>query len=346
MITKFEFATASKVIFGNGTVNEVIKNAKSLNLVGQKALVIVGGDEKRAGPILEQLKSQKIAFSIHRIPSDEPTTESVDSAAAAAREAKSDFVISFGGGSVIDTGKAVAMLLTNGGVALDYMEVIGKGLPITKPSLPMIAISTTAGSGAEVTRNAVVNSVKHLQKASLRSNFMYPALAVVDPELTISVPPAVTAATGLDAFTQCLEPLVSVSSTPLTDAIALKGLEYGARGLRAAYHNGSDAEARNNMALCSLLGGLALANAKLGCVHGFAGVLGGLLKARHGDICAALIAPGIRVNVKALQRADAKTRTLFMRKYKQAAEAVLGRSDAGVEVTDNRYFFKKIFSCY
>jgi alcohol dehydrogenase class IV len=146
----------------------------------------------------------------------------VDAGAIIGREAKVDCVIAFGGGSSIDTGKAVAMLLTNGGVSLDYMEVIGKGLAIKKPSLPMIAISTTAGTGAEVTRNAVVNSTAHQQKASLRSNFMYPALAIIDPELTLTVPQGVTAATGLDAFTQCLEPFVSVASNPVTDALSLK----------------------------------------------------------------------------------------------------------------------------
>jgi len=238
-------------------------------------------------------------------------------------------VIGFGGGSVLDTGKAIAMLVSNGGEALDYMEVIGKGLPIKKASLPFIAITTTSGTGAEVTKNAVMKSEKHKQKASLRSPFMFPALAVIDPSLTISVPPDVTAATGLDAFTQCLEPFVSNASNPLTDAIALEGLKYGAKSLRKAYLDGKDYEARSDMALCSLFGGLALANAKLGTVHGLAGVIGGLIPGPHGAICAILLPYVILANVKALQARDPKGP--YLAKYSIAAQVVCGRADASYD---------------
>jgi len=218
------------------------------------------------------------------------------------------------------------MLVANGGEALDYMEVIGRGLPIKKPSLPYIAITTTSGTSAEVTKNEVMKSEKHKQKASLRSPFMYPSLAVVDPVLTVSVPPNVTASTGLDAFTQCLEPLVSNASNPLTDAIALKGLEYGARSLRKSYTDGKDIGARSDMALCSLFGGLALANAKLGTVHGLAGVLGGLIPGPHGAICAILLPGVINANVKALKTRDPKGP--YLAKYQLAAQVVCGRPDA------------------
>ena len=199
-------------------------------------------------------------------------------------------VVAIGGGSVIDTGKAVAMLLGNGGDPLDYLEVIGAGQTITRAAVPCVAVPTTAGTGAEVTANAVLAAPGARVKASLRSPLMIPRVALVDPVLTLACPAPVTAASGLDALTQCLEPFVSVRATPLTDALAREGLRRAATGLRAAYADGTDAAARTDMALCSLLGGMALANAKLGAVHGFAGVIGGTAGVPHGVVCAALLA--------------------------------------------------------
>jgi alcohol dehydrogenase class IV len=217
-----------------------------------------------------------------------------------AKAKKCDVVIGFGGGSAIDTGKAIAAMLTNPGQPLDYLEVIGKGKTLAKPSAPCIAIPTTAGTGAEVTRNAVLGSPQHKVKVSLRSPTMLPTLAVVDPQLTVNLPPAITASTGLDALTQVMEPFVSNSPNPLTDALCREGMQRAARSLRHAYENGHNAAAREDMAVASLFGGLALANAKLGAVHGFAGPFGGMFPAPHGATCAALLPHVMAVNVEVL----------------------------------------------
>jgi alcohol dehydrogenase class IV len=232
--------------------------------------------------------------------SGEPTLDMARAATEAARSAGADVVVGIGGGSVLDLGKAVAMLVDNGGDPLDYIEVVGRGQPVTRPSLPYVAVPTTAGTGSEVTANAVLASPEHGLKASLRSALMLPRVALIDPLLTVGCPPAVTAASGLDALTQCLEPFVSVKANPVTDGFAREGLRRAASGLRRAYEDGSDVDARTDMALCALFGGLALANAKLGAVHGLAGVVGGMVDAPHGAACAALLAPVVRANVRAV----------------------------------------------
>jgi len=196
--------------------------------------------------------------------------------------------------------------LGNGGDPVDYLEVVGAGKPFTKPSVPFVAVPTTAGTGAEVTRNAVLTSTEHGVKASLRGPQLLPAVALVDPELTWSMPPALTATTGLDALAQLLEPFVSVRANPLTDALCREGLPRVARALPRAFANGNDREARREMALASLLGGMALANAGLGAAHGFAGPLGGRFRAPHGALCACLLPGVMRVNRAALAvRGDA-----------------------------------------
>jgi alcohol dehydrogenase class IV len=247
---------------------------------------------------------------------------------AAAREHGADVVAAIGGGSVIDTAKAVAMLLGNGGDPLDYLEVVGSGRPITRPAAPCVAVPTTAGTGAEVTANAVLGSPAHGIKASLRSPLMIPQVAVIDPELTASCPPRVTAASGLDALTQCLEPFVSVRANPLTDGLAREGLRRAAAGLRAAYADGGDLAARADMAICSLLGGIALANAKLGAVHGLAGVIGGTAHVPHGLACAALLAPVTEANVRALRSAQPGHPALD--RYAEAARVITGNPSAPI----------------
>jgi alcohol dehydrogenase class IV len=222
----------------------------------------------------------------------------------------------------------VAMLLGNGGDPLDYLEVVGSGRPITQPAAPCVAVPTTAGTGAEVTANAVLASPAHGIKASLRSPLMIPRVAVIDPELTVSCPPPVTAASGLDALTQCLEPFVSVRANPLTDALAREGLRHAGTGLRAAYADGSDLAAREDMAICSLLGGMALANAKLGAVHGLAGVIGGTANVPHGLACAALLAPVTQANVQALRSAHPGHPALA--KYAEAARLLTGNPSASI----------------
>jgi alcohol dehydrogenase class IV len=240
-----------------------------------------------------------------------------------------DLVIAFGGGSAIDAGKAIAALLANGGELTDYLEVIGKGQPLRHPSLPFIAVPTTAGTGSEVTRNAVLASAEHQVKVSMRSPLMLARLAVVDPELTLELPPALTASTGLDALTQLIEPYVSIRAHPLTDGFCLEGLRRISRSLRRAYHAGSDITAREDMSLASLLGGLALANAGLGVVHGFAAPVGGMFPAPHGAICAALLPHGMRINIRASHARAPESDTL--RRYETVARLLTGRPDAAAE---------------
>jgi alcohol dehydrogenase class IV len=258
----------------------------------------------------------------------EPTVELARTGIVAAREHGADVVAAIGGGSVIDTAKSIAMLLGNGGDPLDYLEVVGSGRPITRPAAPCVAVPTTAGTGAEVTANAVLASPDHGIKASLRSPLMIPRVAVVDPGLTVSCPPPVTAASGLDALTQCLEPFVSVRANPLTDGLAREGLRRAGAGLRAAYTDGSDLAAREDMAICSLLGGIALANAKLGAVHGLAGVIGGTAHVPHGLACAALLAPVTEANVRALRSAPPGHPALD--RYAEAARLITGNPSASI----------------
>ena len=255
----------------------------------------------------------------------EPTVELVRAAVAVARAQGADVIAAIGGGSVIDTGKAVAMLLGNGGDPLDYLEVVGSGQAITRPAVPCVAVPTTAGTGAEVTANAVLAVPSHRVKASLRSPLMIPRVALVDPLLTVSCPPPVTAASGLDALTQCLEPFVSVQATPLTDGLAREGLRRAGTGLRAAYADGADLGARADMAVCSLLGGIALANAKLGAVHGLAGVIGGTAAVPHGMACAALLVPVIEANLRAL-RSRSRSGAGVLDRYAEAARLLTGRA--------------------
>ena len=327
----FEFATAGRIMVGPGRAAELPRVLAGL---GSRALVCTGADPARHAGLLAGLGLPAAVFAVP----GEPTVEVARAAVAAAREHGADVVAAIGGGSVIDTGKAVAMLLGNGGDPLDYLEVVGSGHPITRPSAPCVAVPTTAGTGAEVTANAVLAVPEHRLKASLRSPLMIPRVALVDPLLTLSCPPAVTAASGLDALTQCLEPFVSVRATPLTDGLAREGLRRAGAALRTAYADGQDARARADMALCSLLGGMALANAKLGAVHGLAGVIGGTADVPHGMACAAVLAPVIDANVRALRsetpdRAHRAHRTDrdSLHRYEEAARLLTGNPTASIE---------------
>ena len=284
-----------------------------------------GSEPDRHDGLLEDIDCRSPPFPVP----GEPTVELARAAVAVARDEGVDLVVAVGGGSVIDLGKAVAMLLGNGGDPLDYLEVIGDGRLIDKPSMPCVALPTTAGTGAEVTPNAVLASPEHGLKASLRSPLMLPRVALVDPLLTVSCPPGVTASSGMDALTQCLEPLVSIRATPMTDALASEGLRRAAAGLRRSYADGGDMAARTDMALCSLLGGLSLANAKLGAVHGLAGVIGGTIEIPHGAACAALLVATIEANVKALRARQPDSDALA--RYEQVARLLTGRADATIE---------------
>ena len=315
---QFEFATATRIIFGSGSAQELPQLASEK---GSHALLVTGSSQPPAiNLLIESLRNIDLGFTHYSV-SGEPTIEMIDQAKQTALSAGCDMVISIGGGSVIDSGKALAALIPNPGEALDYLEVIGKGQKLKQAPLPFIALPTTAGTGAEVTKNAVLSSKAHRVKVSLRDNRMLADIALVDPLLTHSLPPAVTASTGMDALTQVLEPYVSHLANPLTDAICVEGLRRAGRSLRRVYAEPGDAEARSDMALTSLMGGLALANAKLGAVHGFAGVLGGMCGAPHGAICAALLPPVIEANIKALRERQPENPALG--RYENAAQFLL-----------------------
>jgi alcohol dehydrogenase class IV len=315
---RFEFATATRIIFGQGTLQEVGPIAADM---GSRALVVAGRTATRAAPLLGALDKHGVKTVIYSV-ATEPTVGVVRLGTQKARGSECDMVIGFGGGSALDTGKAVAALLTNGGDPLDYLEVIGGGQPITQPPAPCIAIPTTAGTGAEVTCNAVLASPEHRVKVSLRSPLMLPRLALIDPELTYGLPPSITASTGLDALTQVLESYVSSRANPLTDTLCREGMRRAACSLRRAYEQGDDAAARDDMALVSLFGGLALSNAKLGAVHGFAGPIGGMFSAPHGEICGRLLPYVLTVNVRALQERDPESPAL--RRYDEVAQILIG----------------------
>ncbi|MDZ8118993.1 iron-containing alcohol dehydrogenase [Pontiella agarivorans] len=321
----FEFATAQRIIFGCGKINTLPELAPGL---GSKAALITGSSAQRIAPIFNTLKkagTEPAAFSI----SGEPTVNRIAQLADGARELGCDYVVAFGGGSVIDAGKAIAALLTNTDDIMNYLEVIGKGLPLTEDPAPCIAIPTTAGTGSEVTRNAVLLSEEHQVKVSMRHPGMLPTIALVDPELTLTMPPEVTASTGLDAFIQLLEAFVSKKANPITDALCREGLRRMGDSLYRVYIKGTDLEARTNMAFASLCGGLALANAGLGVIHGFAGPIGGMFKAPHGLICASLLHASARINHEALQsRAD---ETGALEKYREAAQLILRNPNATID---------------
>ncbi|HTY86603.1 MAG TPA: iron-containing alcohol dehydrogenase [Candidatus Acidoferrum sp.] len=297
---KFEFTTATRIVFGTGSLSQAGALAADF---GRRALVVTGRDARRAERLQANLKSAGVDTVTFPI-TGEPDLATVTQGMELAKAEKCDLVIGFGGGSAIDTAKAIAAMLTNDGELLDYLEIIGRGKPLTKPSAPFIAIPTTAGTGAEVTRNAVLASPEHQVKVSLRSPLMLARVAVVDPELTCNLPPALTASTGLDALTQLIEPFVCNRANPMTDGLCVEGLRRAARSLRIAYSNGKDKDARADMAVASLFGGLALSNAGLGAVHGFAGPIGGRFPAPHGAICAALLPHVMAMNLRALRQRD------------------------------------------
>jgi alcohol dehydrogenase class IV len=298
------------VLFGAGRFSELPGIVARL---GTRALVLTGAHPERHPGLPAGLLSTV---------DSEPTVELARAVTAKAREHRTDVVVSVGGGSVIDLGKAVAALLATGGDPLDHLEVVGRGQPITSPSVPFVAVPTTAGTGAEVTANATLISTEHRLKASLRSPYLLPRVALVDPELTLACPPSVTASSGLDALTQCLEPLVSARANPVTDALAREGLRRAGSGLRRAYADGSDLDARTDMALCALFGGMALANAKLGTVHGFAGVVGGMVDVPHGMACAAFLVPVVEANIRALTVRAPDSPAL--QRYAEAARLLTG----------------------
>ena len=341
---RFEFATAGRIVFGAGAIRDAGEIAAGL---GRRPLVVTGRARERAQPLLALLAergAEPATFAVD----GEPDVEIVRLGTDFVRAERCDCVIGFGGGAALDAAKAIAILATNPGDVMDYLEIIGHGKTLNEPPLPCVAIPTTAGTGSEVTRNSVISSREHQVKVSLRNPMMLPSVAVIDPELTYGLPPALTATTGLDALTQLIEPFVCIRANPMTDGLCLEGIPRVARSLRRAFEGGRDARApgagkaegaathpggdaalaaaREDMAVASLFGGLALANAGLGAVHGLAGPLGGTIAAPHGAVCAALLPVVVQANLRAL-RARAPESPALPR-YQRIAQLLTGNPTA------------------
>ena len=322
---QFEFATANRIIFGEGVLAQVGLIASSF---GERALIVAGGGSVPLDALWGKLNSARIKSAVFQVQS-EPDIPTVEAGIDLARKSGCEMVIGFGGGSVLDTAKAIAAMLTNPGNLMEYLEVVGAGKEISKPASPMMALPTTAGTGTEVTRNAVIASPEHRVKVSMRGIKMIPTVALVDPELTYSMPPSVTASTGMDALTQVLEGYVSNRANPMTDVVCREGIVRGAKSLLKAFQYGQDKQARQDMCITSLFGGLALANGGLGAVHGFAGPIGGMYQAPHGVICASLLPYVMKYNVVALEKQEAQLD--IQARYLDIARWVTADPRAGID---------------
>ncbi len=323
---RFEFATGTRIRFGAGAVADVPQIVRGLAV--RRVLLVTGRTPERAERVRQGLRADDHDL-LELAVTGEPTIELVRMAAQRAIVQRCEAVVAFGGGSVIDTAKAVAALVANRGDPRDYLEVIGRGRTLERTSLPVVAIPTTAGTGAEVTRNAVLLSRHERTKASMRSPTLAPLAAVIDPDLLAGAPPALLLATGFDALSQLIEPFLSARASPLTDAWAREGIRRSVRSLRRAVLEGPDAAAREDLAMASLLGGLCLANAGLGAVHGFAAPAGGMLDAPHGAVCAALLAPVLAVNLQAIAARAPGHRSLP--RFAELATLLTGRGTADVQ---------------
>ncbi|WP_121629438.1 iron-containing alcohol dehydrogenase [Tropicibacter alexandrii] len=291
MTPAFAFATAQTIRFGRG---EAARAVPDILAMGKRILLVTGANTSRADWLHAALTAEGATVTVN--PTDgEPDIAQISAGVALARDAGAQVVVALGGGAAIDAGKAIAALTPAHRPMMDHLEVVGKGLPLDVPPLKFVALPSTAGTGAEVTKNAVISVPEAQRKVSLRDNRMLPHLAIIDPSLTDHCPRAVTLASGLDAITQVIEPYLCTRANPLTDALCADAIPRGLKALRTLMA-GEDPDARDSMAWVSLCGGIALANAGLGVIHGLAGPLGGLSGANHGAICGALLPHGLAMN--------------------------------------------------
>jgi alcohol dehydrogenase class IV len=321
MGVNFEFATSTHIIFENGSFRKIPGLIRDF---GSKVLIVSGTNQNLALQLSESLSEIDIhseIFSVH----SEPTISDIEQGTILTRKTLCNVVVGIGGGSAVDSAKAIAALVPNQGELTDYLEVIGKGRKLEIEPLPFIAIPTTAGTGAEVTKNSVIKSTLHNVKVSLRSDLMFPKLAVIDPELTLTMPPHLTATTGVDALTHLLETFVSNQSNPFIDMLCREGMRRISASLEHAFNDGNNLEARENMAMASMLGGMALASVKLGAVHGFAGPLGGMYPIPHGAVCACLLPAVMEVNIKSLKD---KKLVIQLQKFDEVARILTGNKSS------------------
>jgi len=322
----FELASPGRIVFGAGVVDRVGPALTALK--ARRILLVTGRSSRWSEAISATIDAEAVGFVVP----GEPTLAMVSDGRALATAKKCDAVVAFGGGSAIDAGKAIAVLAGNEGDILEHMEIVGKAKPLPRPGLPCIAIATTAGTGAEVTKNSVLASPQAKVKASLRSPHLLPILALVDPNLLEGMPSSVLAATGLDALSHLLESFVSLRANAFTIALGKEGMGRIARSLLPAFQLGLDAERREDLALASLFGGLCLSNSGLGAVHGFAAPLGGMWKTPHGAVCAALLPAVMAANISALEKRAPKSPSLA--RYRELNRFLAQGSDAARWVAD------------
>ncbi|HSH19566.1 MAG TPA: iron-containing alcohol dehydrogenase, partial [Draconibacterium sp.] len=308
----FQFAAPTRIIFENGSFKKLPDLIAEL---GSIVFIVTGQRTISAIQLSKWLNEINFETEIFSV-GTEPTTHDIEKGVRLARKTACNIVVGIGGGSVVDAAKAIAALATNKGCLIDYLEIIGKGRKLENDPLPYIAVPTTAGTGAEVTKNAVIKSEVKKVKVSLRSEKMFPAIAVIDPALTLTMPPELTAFTGVDALTHLLETFVSCQSNQFIDMLCREGMKRISSTLETAFFNGENLQARENMAMASMLGGLALANVKLGAVHGFAGPMGGMFTIPHGAVCACLLPAVMEINIRVIKENNRGTELV---KYDEVA---------------------------
>jgi len=302
-----EFYAPGKIIFGPGGLSQVGTEAKRL---GSKVLIVLGKSAMKKSGALDRLTHLLIENNLEyviyeNVPSD-PTVETIDTGTSLARKENCNLVIALGGGSVLDTGKAISAMVTNEGSVADYQEIEGKGKKFKTKPLPFIAIPTTSGTGSEATKNAVITNTELSLKKSIRDPILIPEVALVDPELTLSLPPHITADCGGDALTQCIESYLGKKSQEITDALALHAIGLIGKSLVKAVKDGKNLEARKDMAMAALLSGLCLSNSGLGAVHALSHPLGVYYKIPHGLSCAVLLPYVMEYNLPVVTKKLAK----------------------------------------
>jgi len=319
-----ELLVPPRILFGPGVLKALGEVAGDL---GRRALLVTGSASVQRGGTLGKIEAVLRAHgvaAVHVIVRKEPDVEAVDAAAQAGRMGNCDVVIAVGGGSAIDLAKSAAGMIPNDGSLLDYLEGVGTGKVMARAPVPLVAVPTTAGTGSEATKNAVINGfslTKGPFKKSFRDPRLVPAAAIVDPELSIGASPGITAACGMDALTQLVEPLTSLNATAVTDALAVTGIEAVGRSLQRAVENGYGLDARADMSYAALLSGVCLSNAGLGAVHGLASPVSAHAPIPHGHICAVLLPLVTEANLKALRAGRGRQEALH---GYERAEGALG----------------------
>lgn len=332
MVESFKFSRTPEIFFGAGSFEKI---AGILQNYGRRAFLLTGKSSfiegERGKWLTDELEGAGILYEVAAVPG-EPDTGLTDAITLKARQFGPSVVAAIGGGSVIDAGKALSAMIPVTGKVWDYLEGNPQIRPHPGKKVTFIAVPTTAGTGSEATKNAVLStSGTPVLKRSLRHDNFFPDLAIVDPLLTISCPPEVTAASGLDAITQLLEAYVSTQASPVTDALAYSGLVRGFRSIRRVVEEGTDVGARADMSYAALISGIVLANAGLGAVHGFASVLGAHYAIPHGVVCGTLLGAVTRFNIGKLK--EKPENRSAVRKYTEA-----GRLACSEKGKDDRYY--------